>query len=560
LVVYALSPGQLRDVSTSWVMLLMGGLALGYYLSIHQFLKRVNLGASTLVLTGITLTNIILIIAQTGGLDSPYNALLILAVVVAGLFGTRYILAALLSAASYYGYEILSHGLRRADLTSHLPQFGLILLSGGMAHVLLRRTQKSAGQKAAVASLSGQLGEEQLKAQVLMNSMGEGVVVVTPSRQIQLFNPAACNLTGWDAESASGLDYRTVMGLRTPDDQELSDLNDPFVAAWQSKTTVIRSNLSVTTKGGHKVALTMTVSPILDSRGSVTGGIALFRDISQEKEVERQRNEFISTASHEMRTPVAAIEGYISLAMNNNVASIDERARGFLGKAHDSTQHLGELFRDLLTVTKVEEGKIAGQIQAFDLGKLVTDATGDMVFKAQEKKLTLLLKSGGQTLGDKAIMPLFTVNASPERLREVTMNLIENALKYTPAGGVTVDISGTKDTVTVRFIDTGIGISAEDIGHLFQKFYRVDSTATRTVGGTGLGLYLVRQVVEFYNGRVWVESELGRGSTFCFSLPRQANETIAATNVERINTEVRAPLIAVPVNLGQASGPSEVAK
>ncbi len=557
---YKLRPDMLRDVSLTWIIALMGALALAYYLSIHQFAKKLNLTLSTLILSVITIANIILIIASTGGLDSPYNALLLLVIVVTGLFGTRYIAIALAATLVYYIQDFFGHKLQNAYVMAHLPQLALTLLAGIIAQLLLRRTQSSLKQGANMVSLTGQLGEEQLKAQVLMNSMGEGVVVVNPSRQIQLFNPAACALTGWDADSATSLDYRTVMGLKTPDDQEVSDLSDPFVAAWQSKQTVIKNTLSLMTKGGHKIPLTMTVSPILDANGAISGGIALFRDITLEKEVERQRNEFISTASHEMRTPVAAIEGYISLAMNNNVAAIDERARGFLTKAHESTGHLGELFRDLLTVTKVEDGKIGGQIGPVEVGKLVTEVVSDMQFKAAEKKLTLLMQSGGQTLGDKAILPLFTVTANQERIREVVMNLIENSLKYTPAGGVTVDVSGTKDTVTVKVIDTGIGISQEDIGHLFQKFYRVDSTATRTVGGTGLGLYLCRQVIEFYNGRVWVESTLGKGSSFNFSLPRIANE--AATVQEtanRIETEVRAPLIAMPVATNDAL-PAEVAK
>jgi PAS domain S-box-containing protein len=392
--------------------------------------------------------------------------------------------------------------------------------------------------------------------------MGEGVIVIGQNRLIQLFNPAAGALTGWDPESAQNLDYRAVLSLKNPDDSDVTDATDPFVAAWTGQKTVIKNNLSLMTKSGRKTAITITVSPISVDNLTITGAIALFRDISEEKEVERQRNEFISTASHEMRTPVAAIEGYIALAMNPNVASIDERARGFLVKAHDSTTHLGELFRDLLSITKVEEGKLAGHIEAVDMGKLITDVVSDMQFNAQKHNLTLLLQSGGQMMDDKAILPLFTVMGNPERLREVTMNLIDNALKYTPEGGITVDITGTKDTVVVRVKDTGSGIAAEDISHLIQKFYRVDSTATRTVGGTGLGLYLCRNIIEAYNGRIWVESELGKGSSFNYSLPRIENsklkEASEESNVVLIQpeaapqlTEQPVPVVASPVPTGQ---------
>jgi signal transduction histidine kinase len=196
------------------------------------------------------------------------------------------------------------------------------------------------------------------------------------------------------------------------------------------------------------------------------------------------------------------------------------------------------------------------------MGKLITDVVSDMQFNAQKHNLTLLLQSGGQMMDDKAILPLFTVMGNPERLREVTMNLIDNALKYTPEGGITVDITGTKDTVVVRVKDTGSGIAAEDISHLFQKFYRVDSTATRTVGGTGLGLYLCRNIIEAYNGRIWVESELGKGSSFNYSLPRIENsklkEASEESNVVLIQpeaapqlTEQPVPVVASPVPTGQ---------
>jgi two-component system phosphate regulon sensor histidine kinase PhoR len=123
-------------------------------------------------------------------------------------------------------------------------------------------------------------------------------------------------------------------------------------------------------------------------------------------------------------------------------------------------------------------------------------------------------------------MPVYAVNGNPQRLREVVMNFIENAIKFTPAGSVHVTIGGTADTVTVAVTDTGIGIAAEDIPHLFQKFYRIDSTATRTIGGTGLGLYLCRTIIERQGGRVWVESKLGEGSSFKFSLPRISSDKV----------------------------------
>jgi signal transduction histidine kinase len=281
------------------------------------------------------------------------------------------------------------------------------------------------------------------------------------------------------------------------------------------------------TRGGKKYELSISISPIYNAEQKVTGAIGVFRDISKEKEIERQRNEFVSTASHEMRTPVAAIEGYISLAMNAKVATIDDRAMNYLTKAHENTQHLGELFRDLLSITKLEEGLIAKHLAPVNLTSMLQDITGDMQLVASKKNLSVTFAASSAT--GKTITPIYTVMADPERLREVIMNLVDNAIKFTTEGGITLGLSGDAKTVTVRVQDTGPGIAAEDIPHLFQKFYRVDSSATRTVGGTGLGLYLCRTLVELFNGRIWVESEVGKGSSFNFMLPRIENQTQAAT-------------------------------
>jgi PAS domain S-box-containing protein len=383
-----------------------------------------------------------------------------------------------------------------------------------------------------VASLSGELSEEQLKAQAILSNMGDGVIVVDQGKQIQLINQAAQNMTGWDADSASGIQYNSVLNLKTADDRELDDKLDPFQQAWGKGANIVESNLVMNTKGGHKVALSISVSPIYDNNHRVSGGIAVFRDISKEKDVERQRNEFISTASHEMRTPVAAIEGYIALATNANVSTIDERARNYLNKAHESTQHLGQLFKDLLQITKLEDNpgaKDAAQ-SIVNVSELIGAAVDDMQFAAKAKNLTLVYRTSNTgSLYERSIAPIYNVKINPERLREVVMNFIDNAVRFTPQGGITVTITGTDDLVTVSIADTGLGIAKEDMGHLFQKFYRVDNSATRTIGGTGLGLYLCRTVIEQANGRVWVESKVGEGTTFSFSLPRVDSAEVAAT-------------------------------
>ncbi|HSX02452.1 MAG TPA: ATP-binding protein [Candidatus Saccharimonadia bacterium] len=556
---YALRPAELGDATTTLTTAILGMAGLVYFLTIHQVLGRTKLALSTLILTLVTATNFVLVIASTGGLDSPYYSLWLLAIVVAGIFGTTETIVVLALTIVYYVFAMFQEGLKAPFIRDHIVQLAITLVAAGLAEWVHYRSRRANATSTKLASLSGQLTAEQLKAQALMGSIGEGVMVVDTARKIQLFNKAAQQLTGWDESSAQNIDYNLVMPLRTADDHELTNGHDPFAQVWASHAAIVRDDLVMTTRAGRKIQLNLSISPITDDQGQPTGAIALFRDISHEKEVERQKDEFVSTASHEMRTPVAAIEGYIALAMNPNVATIDDRAKKYLEKSHETIKHLGELFRDLLSAAKAEEGNLNAKIEPVNVGELLQGTVGDMQFAAQKKGLTLVLQTSN--MGGKSIAPIYYVAASPERLREVIMNLIDNAIKYTMQGGVKVTMTGDTKEVKIAVSDTGVGIAAEDIPHLFQKFYRVDNSATRTIGGTGLGLYLCRRMIEIFNGRIWVESRPDQGSTFNVTLPRLSDDEVkrlqlAAT--EKPATTLTAPGGVVQPGAGAATPPRPI--
>jgi PAS domain S-box-containing protein len=532
--IYGMKPGLLTDTSISLAAAILGTVGVIYFLTFHQVLAKAHAAFSTLVLTIISAANVILIIASTGGLDSPFYSLWLLAIVMAGIFGTAEALGVLGLTIGYYVYALLAEGLHAPYIKDHLIQLGITLVAGALAEWVHGRNRRANVAGSKLDALSGQLSTEQLKAEAVMSSIGEGVMVIDGSRRIQFFNKAAQDLTGWDESSAQNIDYNLVLQLKTADDQPLTNGNDPFGESWTKHSTVVRDNLVMTTRSDRKVQLSLSVSPILDADKKPNGAIALFRDISKEKEVERQKDEFVSTASHEMRTPVAAIEGYISLAMNPNVATIDDRAKKYLDKAHETIGHLGELFRDLLSVTKAEEGKLNAKIEPINLAKLMQSVTEDMQFVAAKKNLALVYQIGPQS--GKAIAPLFYIAGNPERLREVVMNLIDNGIKFTMNGGIKVTIEGNDKDVTISISDSGVGIATEDMPHLFQKFYRIDNSATRTIGGTGLGLYLCRKVIELYNGRIWVESKPGEGSTFKFTLPRLTQDEVTRMEAAAAST------------------------
>jgi len=423
---------------------------------------------------------------------------------------------------------------------------------------------------ASTSKLATSLRDEKAKSDIILNSIEDGVAFIDEQGVIRLFNPGAASITGWAREDAEGLDWKSVFAFINTKGEPVDEAETPFARAFKSGQSVRDNDANITSKSNITIATSFSVSPII-TNDQVTGLVGIFRDVSEERKAESQRAEFISTASHEMRTPVAAIEGYLSLALNDKVATIDGRAKDYLEKAHASTKHLGELFQDLLTSAKAEDGRLTNHPEVVELGSFMEQLTSDLHFAAEKKNLGIDFVIGNNTVvsntvidasspvqfgsTDKVIRPLYYAQVDPDRLREVITNLFDNACKYTDQGKVSLGLTGNDSVVQMYVRDTGHGIPPEDIPHLFQKFYRVDNSATRTIGGTGLGLFICRKIIELYRGRIWVESTLGQGSTFYINLPRLTSQEAEKMMAEQHNTAV--PADATPV--GPTTTPAIIA-
>ncbi len=424
-----------------------------------------------------------------------------------------------------------------------------LALVGVAAWAVRLQASKKGGRKNSKLAIN--LRDERRKSEIILQAIDDGVMLIDDQKTIQLFNPAAATITGWAANEATGLDYHNVFKLVDSQNKAYSDAQDPLSKVFEAKAAVRDSNATLMTKAGKPLSISLSVSPLFDNENNLSGAVGIFRDVSQERQEEQRRADFISTASHEMRTPVAAIEGYLALALNDHVSKIDSKARDFLDKAHTSTQHLGKLFQDLLTSAKAEDGRLSSHPVVVEIGSYLEQLTGDLRFSATKKGLsteyvigtpeTSLIDASRDSSQAKVVKPLYYTHADPDRLREVITNLFDNAVKYTESGKVSVGLTGNNSVVQIYIRDTGPGIPADDIPHLFQKFYRVDNSATRTIGGTGLGLFISRKIVELYNGRIWVESEVGHGSTFFINLPR-----LNAQQAAELQAKEAATIAAVP--------------
>lgn len=447
-------------------------------------------------------------------------------------------------------------GLQPSGKTTSRVEFFWLCMACVSAFVgwwILRRFYEIVPTKRQLDTVNDLLEQEQSRSSLIIESIPDGVAVFDTTGKINLINPAAAVLTEWPAKDALGIDVRLVMKL-TNEDGKPSDKTDDLFAAALSRKQQVNETVQLGGRRGKATIVSLVISPIMATPDNVVvGAVAVFRDVTQQRQAEKQRAEFISTASHEMRTPVAAIEGYLSLALNDKVSAIDTKARSYLEKAHESTQHLGKLFQDLLTSSKAEDGRLSSHPVVVEMGEYLDKMTGDLRFAAQKKRLAMefIIGSGepvdtsATQSGDAVVRPLYYVWADPDRLGEVVTNLLDNAVKYTDHGKITLGLTGDEALVQLYVRDTGVGIPASDVPHLFQKFYRVDSSATRTIGGTGLGLFISRKIVELYKGRIWVESEPGKGSTFFIDLPRLS--TARATELFRAQaTETALPNIASP--------------
>ncbi len=502
------------------ILYLSGGMLI-YMFTIYWLVARLSLALASFTTSLFIVMPMLDVMDQTNQSNSSWIYILIWFCIgfLEGMYGLNILFGTLLVTFIYLALEI------EFDL-SNLEPVSIVLVVGAFMAVILGyffwRNRYITPSSKRVSQLSGMLRSDRQQSEILIESIADGIIVTDTEGTIKLINAAGAKMTAWPQKEATGFDAKTVLKLVEDErtNKAVSDADHPFSQVIKTHEP-INETIRLMNRSNEIIFISLVISPvILPKTHEFVGTVAVFRDVTKQKEEEQQKAEFISTASHEMRTPIAAIEGYLALAMNDKVSKIDDKARNYLEKAHGSTQHLGELFQDLLTSSKAEDGRLSSHPEVMEVGKFVQQMIEDLRFSAQKKGLGVEYPGTGQ----KTIQPLYYVHADPDRIREVITNLFDNAVKYTDKGKISLSVTGDHDIVQIRLSDTGRGIPAEDLPHLFQKFYRVDSSETRSIGGTGLGLFICRKIVELYKGHIWAESKVGQGSTFYINLPRLSSQ------------------------------------
>jgi len=348
------------------------------------------------------------------------------------------------------------------------------------------------------------------QSEALFNSMGDGVIATDEFGRIVRMNPAALRLLGYEEDEVIGEWFPKVIIALDEDHAPISLIDRPITRAFLTGKAISKRMLYRTKTGDHK-PVTVTVSPIL-LHNRPLGAIEVFRDVTLEREVDRMKSEFISLASHQLRTPLSAIKTYAHMLVDGMMGDLTPAQTKSLETILSASDRMNELINLLLNVSRIEGGTIALTIKRHNLAALLRETVDDLRIQAEERDVDLLVEE-----------PESAIFVKTDNLiaREILSNLINNAIKYTPSGGrVTVSLQKQPNGAQFSVADSGIGIPKYSQDHIFSKFFRAQNVVRTETTGSGLGLYLVRGLVEAIGGSIWFESEENVGSTFYLSLPK----------------------------------------
>ncbi len=337
----------------------------------------------------------------------------------------------------------------------------------------------------------------------VVESSGDAIMTTTLDGCIRTWSTGAERLYGYTLQEVEG---RHISLLHRPDQQESGEELLRTIGTGQR---TFRMETVNRTKDGRDIEVWLTVSPLLDRTGKIVGASTVARDITDRKVLERLKDEFVGTVSHELRTPLTAIRGFIELVADGEAGPVNEMQREFLEITARNTERLGALINDLLDTEKIESRRLEIRDDAVDLEAVLGDVAATFRHTAQEKGLAFR----------EEVRPLPRICGDRDRLIQVFSNLVSNAIKYTPHGEVSISAASIGEGAEVVVRDTGIGLTAEEQERLFAKFFRGSHPVVAEAGGTGLGLVIVKALVERHRGSIQVESEAGRGSRFRVVLP-----------------------------------------
>ena len=395
------------------------------------------------------------------------------------------------------------------------------------------------------------LRESEEKSRVFMETASDLMNITDKDGKITYVNDSMARTLGYSKEELIGMHITQLLSKES--------LEKDFKPNWGKFLTNGKISLEATflTKEGKEIYCEMKAVAVYDGDGNYAGGRAVHRDITERKRMEQElvedgrkleqasqaKSEFLASMSHELRTPLNAVIGFSEIMLDGVAGEISDEQRDYLTDILESGEHLLKLINDVLDLSKVEAGKMELRVESLNLADIVTETSQTVSTLLDDKKLELRvnLQEG-----------LPSVSADRTRLKQVFLNLLSNAIKFTPSGGeIAIEGSSKDEWCYVSVVDNGIGISKEDQERIFQPFVQGKTPPEQAKEGTGLGLTLSREFIEACGGRIWVESEYGKGSRFTFTLPL-TKESESHQEIQRKKpAEVIHRLRKIPLKPGQ---------
>jgi PAS domain S-box-containing protein len=352
--------------------------------------------------------------------------------------------------------------------------------------------------------------KERDKIDIILHSIGDGVFAIDKNLKITLYNQIAAEISGYSIEEAMGQRYDKVLKFVAEDTKKINEkfikqaLSTGQVQEMPSRTVIVR-------KDGQETAVADSCAPLIEKDGSILGCVVVFRDVTKERQVDKVKTEFVSLASHQLRTPLSAINWYSEMLIAGDAGKLNKEQQKFVEEIYQGNQRMVALVNSLLNVSRLELGTFMVDPKPTNLKKLAEDAINELMpqikLKQQKFKFTVDPK-----------LPIVSVDTQLTRM--IFQNLLSNAIKYTPEKGrISLDISRDKVNFLVKVSDNGYGIPKYQQSKVFQKLFRADNVKAKDTEGTGLGLYIIKSIVDMAQGKVWLESEENKGTTFYAQLP-----------------------------------------
>lgn len=354
--------------------------------------------------------------------------------------------------------------------------------------------------------------QQKAEAEALFNSIGDGAIATDEFGRITRVNPIALELLGFNEEELIGQWFPKIIIALNSDDSTVNLIDRAITKAALSGKPV-SEKYYYRQKNGHKLPVSVNASPIILNDVPL-GSIVVFRDITFEEQVDRMKSEFISLASHQLRTPLSAVKTYSHMLSDGYMGELTADQNKALNTIITATNRMNQLISTLLNITRIESGTIAIAPKQIDLTKLVEEVIAELNLTASHKSINITFKIKGRASP--------AIKSDSLIIKEILTNLVSNAIKYSPEEGeVEILLNPRKSEVLFHVSDSGWGIPKLSHDQVFSKFFRAQNIVKRETTGTGLGLYLVKGLLDELGGKIWFESTEDDGTSFYFTLPRE---------------------------------------